>query len=126
MLNIQEINVLGQIFNDTFGYSSTTSSPTMSMKASLSGDVLTVAYTTIVTLVSDRNMRDQCKRHEEESVKLTDDFMKKTKKSFKDGAGRSLKVKQLGTDDSIQVITTSPYVLKKNAYYRRTTNFKVE
>ena len=52
--------------------------------------------------------------------------MKKTKKSFKDGAGRALKVKQMGTDDSIQVITTSPYTLKKNAYYRRTTNFKVE
>ena len=126
MLNFQEINVLGQIFNDTFGYSSTTNIPTMSIKASLSGDVLTVSYTTIVTLVSDRNLGDQCKRYEEESVKLTDDFMKKTKKSFKDGAGRALKVKQMGTDDSIQVITTSPYTLKKNAYYRRTTNFKVE
>ena len=73
MLNFEEVNVLGQVCNDTFGYTSTPSSPTLSIKATLSGDILTVTYTTIVTLVSDRNMRDQCRRYEEESVKMTDD-----------------------------------------------------
>ena len=126
MLNFEEINVLGQVCNDTWGYTSTPTAPTLSLKASLSGDVLTVSYTTIVTLASDRNMRDQCTRYEEESVKMTDDYMKNIKKEFKDGAGRALKVKTLNSDDSIQVITTSPYTIKKTAYYRRTTNFRVE
>jgi hypothetical protein len=126
MLNFEEVNVLGQVCNDTWGYTSTPKSPTLSIKASLSGDILTVSYTTIVTLVSDRNMRDQCKRYEEESVKMTDDYMKNVKKEFKTSAGRALKTKTLNSDDSIQVITTSPYTLKKNAYYRRATSFKVE
>ena len=125
MLNSEEINVLGQVCNDTFGYTSTPTAPTLSLKASLSGDTLTVTYTSIVTLVGDRNMRDQAKRYEEESVKMTDDYMKNLKSQFREGAGRSLKVKTLGTDDSIEVITTSPYSLKKNAYYRRATSFKV-
>jgi hypothetical protein len=125
MLNFQEINALGQILDDTWGRSSTPVSPTMSIKATLSGDTLTVMYTTIASLVSDRNMRDQCKRHAEESVKLTSDYVKRCKKCFKEDAGRALKLKEFKTDDDIQVITTSPYTLKKTAYYRRTTNYKV-
>jgi len=126
MLNFEEINVLGQVCNDTWGYTSTPKAPTLSIKATISGDVLTVTYITIVTLASDRNMRDQCQRYEEESVKMTNDYMKNIKKEFKGSAGRALKVKTLNSDDNIQVITTSPYTIKKNAYYRRATNFKVE
>ena len=74
MLNFEENNVLGQILNDTYGKSSTTVSPTMSIKGSLQGDILTLKYTTVVNLASERNLRDQVRVCEDESVKLTKQY----------------------------------------------------
>ena len=126
MLNFEENNVLGQILDNTFGRSSTTASPTISIKCSLQGEILTVRYATVVNLASERNIRDQIKIFAEESVKLTSDFMKNVRKEFKNGADRALKVKQLSTSDSVEMITTSPYTPRKMAYYRRSTNYTVE
>ena len=79
-----------------------------------------------MNLASERNIRDQIKIFAEESVKLTSDFMKNVRKEFKNDADRSLKVKQLSTSDSVEMITTSPYTPRKMAYYRRSTNYTVE
>mgnify|MGYP003664883063 CR=1 FL=1 len=126
MLNFEEVNILGEILNTTWGKSSTVVSPTMSIKGSLSGDVLTLTYSTIVTLATDRHLRDQVKNHEEESIKLLSDYVKLCKKDFKDGASRALKLKEVDTRDTIEIISTSPFTLKRPAYYKRITSFKVE
>ncbi|MAG25305.1 hypothetical protein CMI47_06965 [Candidatus Pacearchaeota archaeon] len=126
MLNFEETNCIGQILNDTFGKSSTVTSPTMSIKGSLAGDVLTLKYTTVVNLASERNLRDQVRVFEEESVKLIKEYVKNLKKEFKSDASRALKVKELNTDDSVEMITTSPYTPRKIAYYRRSTRFSCE
>ena len=126
MLNTSEINILGQILNDTFGESSTKMSPSMSIKTSLAGDILTCNYISIVTLPKGYHDKATLERCGDESVQLTDKFMKSTRKRFKEGSGRPLKVKQLGTDDSLEMITVNPHAPRKNAYYRRTTSFRVE
>jgi len=126
MLNFEENNVLGQILNDTYGKSSTAVSPTMSIKGSLQGDILTLQYTTVVNLASERNLRDQVRVFEDESIKITNEFMKNVKRQFKEGSGRSLSAKSLGTSDSVEMITSSPFTPRKTAYYRRFTNFKCE
>jgi len=126
MLNFEETNCIGQILNDTFGKSSTVKSPTMSIKGSLAGEVLTLKYTTVVHLASERNLRDQVKVFEEESVKLIKEYIKNIKKEFKNDVSRSLKLKELDTDDSVEMITTSPYTPRKVAYYRRSTRFLCE
>lgn len=126
MFSTEEVNVLGQILDSTWGKSSTVSSPTMSIKANLSGDTLSVSYVTVVHLASERNLRDQVKVFEDESIKITNEFMKNLKKQFKEGVGRSLKAKSLGTSDSVEMITSSPFTPRKTAYYRRFTNFKCE
>ena len=125
MLNFEEVNVLGNILDTTWGKSSTKVSPTMSIKSSLSGEVLTLTYTTIVTLVTDRNLRDQVRNHEADSVKLLSDYVKACKKDFKDVAGRALKVKDIQTRDTIEIISTSPFTLKRPAYYKRITSYRV-
>ena len=71
-------------------------------------------------------MRDLASRYEEESIKITKEYMKNIKKEFKSSAGRSLKAKELTSNDSIDVITTSPYSPRRTAYYRRTTVYRVE
>jgi len=126
MLNFSEVNTLGNICNTTWGKTSTVTSPTMSIKTALSGDVLSVSYSTIVHFASESSMRQQVGRHEEESASITNDYMKNIKKEFKDGAGRALKAKELNTNDSVEVINVSAFSPRKAAYYRRVTTFKVD
>jgi hypothetical protein len=128
MLTMQEIHVLGQILNSTFGKSSTLS-PVASVKCHLYGsdpNKLCVDYTSIVTFASEASMREQKKAFENESTQATNDKMKEIKKDFKTTAGRSLKTKLVNSEDSIEVINASPHTPKKTAYYRRKTLFEIE
>ena len=128
MLSSSEINALGQCLNDDWAGSTMGDfrSPVMSIKTSVSGDVLTCTYTTIVNLASERNLRDQVKVFEDESIKLLKDYVAELKKKFKQSTGRALKVKQLGTRDSVELITASPFTPRKTAYYRRFSDFSLE
>jgi len=79
-MTFDKINALGQILDTTFGKSSTTKSSTFSIKTKMAGDTITVMYTTIVNLVTDRVMRDQVKEEERVSEKLIGDFINEVKK----------------------------------------------
>jgi hypothetical protein len=128
MLSAVEINSLGQILNDTWGQSTFGDfrTPTMSIRTSLSGDILSCTYTTVIHLASERNLRDQVKVFEDESTKFINEYMKSLKKEFKESAGRTLKAKELNSTDSVELITTSPYTPRKTAYYRRFVSFQVD
>jgi hypothetical protein len=126
MLSFHEVNILGNICDSTVGRSSTVNSPTMSIKTRLQGDKFSVTYMTIVNLASVYEMRDLTKRYEEEAAGLINDYMKNVRKNFKTEAGRSLKVKELSSSDTFDVITASAFSPKRNAYYKRTATFHVE
>ena len=128
MLTSYEIDCLGQLTNNTWGYPGGMNSkvPTASINVSLQGDTMTCTYSTIVNLMSDRNLRDQSRGFEEESVKIILEYIKELKRGFKGKAGRSLKAKEIDSNDSIEVISSSPFSPKRTAYYRRFTTFKVE
>jgi len=128
MLNSSEVNILGQILNDTWGKSTRGDfrTPTMCIRSSLQGDLLSCSYTTIVNLASERNLRDQIKPFSEESIKLTKDFIKSLKKDFKEASGRTLKLKQINSTDNVELITASAFSPRKTGYYRRFTRFQCE
>jgi hypothetical protein len=128
MLSLSDINILGQCINSTWGSSGNGEfrTPTMSIKSSIQGDNMTCSYTTIVHLASERNLRDQVRRFEEESIKIIKEYVNLVKKDFKAESGRALKVKEVATTDSVELITASPFTPRKTAYYRRFTTFKVE
>ena len=131
MLSFNEINDLGEVIETTWGKSSTKPGPrdgSMSIKASLEGDVLTIMYTVVCNIVTDHraSVRDQVKGHADQSIKATNEYLKNVKKGFKDLSGRALKTKKLGTDDQIELITMSAYNPRKTAYYRRYTKIKCE
>tara|TARA_R110002020_G_scaffold37124_10_gene112030 strand:+ start:11871 stop:12257 length:387 start_codon:yes stop_codon:yes gene_type:complete len=127
MLDFNQINSLGQILNDTWGTTTLGEfrTPTMSIKTSTQGDVMTCQYTTVVNVASERNLRDQLRTFEDESIKKIKDYVGIVKKEFKAATGSALKLKELGTQDNVELITTSPYAPRKTAYYRRFTNFQV-
>ena len=128
MLTQEEINCLGQITNNTWGYPGGMNKkvPTAAINVSLQDNVMLCTYTTIVNLMSDTNLRDQSKKFEEESIGILKEYIKDLKGEFKSNAGRSLKCKEVDTKDSIEIITVSPFSPKRTAYYRRFTTFEVE
>ena len=125
MLSMQEINVLGQLLNTTWGSTSTAASPTCSIKATMQGDVIVFTYTTITNIVMGINPRDQVREQERQSVEALNQHVKSIEKGFKEAAGRALKLKELGSDDSVEMISMSPHNPKRTAYYRRKTSFKI-
>ena len=128
MLTMQEIHVLGQILNTTFGKSSALS-PVASVKCHMYGsepNKMCVDYTSVVTFASEASMREQKKVFENESTQATNNRMKEIKKDFKETAGRGLKAKLVNTEDSIEVINASPHSPRKTAYYRRKTLFEIK
>jgi len=126
MLSIEEIRAIGQICDTTWGRYSTASSPTMSIKATLQGDKLTIRYLTVCHLASERELRGQVDSVSDESIQITNDYMKNLRKEFKSISGRAIKTKKESTQDSIEMLTTSPYTPRKTAYYRRFTTFTIE
>jgi hypothetical protein len=125
MLNFSEVNALGDICNTTWGRESTRRSPTVSIKTALAGENLTVTYTTVVTFGSEHAMSQQLPRYQDESAQITNDYMRDLKKSFKEKCGRSLKVKDDGSSDSVEVIYATSMSPRKTAYYRRVSNYIV-
>ena len=126
MLSMQEVRVLGQICDTTWGRSSTVVSPTISIKPTLQGDKLTIRYTTVIHIASERGLREQVSPVEEQSIKLIKEYLKNLKSEFKKQAGRSLGAKEDHSHDSIEMLTTSPYTPRKSAYYRRFSTFTVK
>ena len=124
-MTFQQINTLGQLLDTTFGRSSTSKSPTYSIKTSMSGDRIHVTYTTIVNLVADKVMRDQVREEERVSEKLIADFIDSVKKDFKRIEGSTLKLTKGESSDDIELISMSAYSPKKIAYYRRRAVFTV-
>jgi len=124
-MTFEHVNILGQILDTTFGKSSTSKSPTFSIKTTMAGDKVHVMYTTIVNLVTDKVMRDQVREEERVSEKLIGDFMDEVKKEFKRVAGSSLKLKKGDSTDEIELISMSSYSPKRTAYYRRRAVYTV-
>ena len=123
MLSMQEINIIGQILNDTFGSSSTIKSPTFSIKTTMQGNTLVFNYTTVTNLVMGIDIRSQVREQERISASLINDKVKDLKSEFEKAAGRALKIKEEETSDSVEFISMSPHNPKRTAYYKRKTVF---
>ena len=118
MLTSEQINVLGNLLETSFGrYSS--SAGNVSIKLSLHGDTLILKYTTIVHFASETSLQLQVGRLAEESVSRLDDCLKELKKSYKEATGEALSVSDHGSRDNIEMISASNTTPRKVAYYRR-------
>jgi hypothetical protein len=126
MLSQEQVRALGQILDTTFGRSSTTESATASFKTKLQGEMLTVTYATIRKFASETDQWEQTKDFDKESAQLTDDFMKDTKKDFKEAAGSALKVKEQSSMTDFEVIGIQSHVSPaRTVYCKRITTFEI-
>lgn len=121
MLNSNEVNILGNIFNSSFGKSSLT----FNCKASLQGDKIKVMYSTSAIFASEQDMHWQQTRLSEESSSRITDFIASAKKEFKQEAGVALKLNEVLDRDSLELVNASMNNPRRVFVYRRFAEFEI-
>ena len=136
-LNFEEVNVIGNIINDTYGKSSTTSpwpskhgnysDSTTSTKASLQGDILCVTALSINNLGPHGHQHQVIQKVENELNQHINKYMTNLKKEFKkkENAGRELKTKEQKNKRTTDVQDINFYAETRQAYVYRRAYFEI-
>lgn len=116
---------LGQAIDSSWGRSSTPKTASYSVKFSLQGNCLIATYNAIVNFGTEHEMIVLKRRYAEESISIVNAAMKNVKKTYKNLCGESLKVEELQSSDSLEIIGTAVHNPRRTAYYRRVTKFEL-
>lgn len=124
ILTFEEINILGNILNYSFGKSSTKDAG-YGITTSLAGNVMTLTYATVVHFNSSDGLTTQKKEQERQSNEMLQKKLKQVKDDFREQANRALKIKETSSEDEVELISASAYSERKIAYYRRFIKFEI-
>jgi len=124
ILSFEETNILGNVLNYTFGKSSTRDAG-YGIATSLSGNLLTLKYSTVVHFNSSDGLLTQKKEQERQSNEMLDKKLRDVKDDFREQAGRALKLKEVSNNDDVELISATAYSERKIAYYRRAITFEI-
>ena len=146
-LNFEEINILGNIINDTYGKGSTNYGESISTlggytrggagqpssvvtKATLSGNILTITSLSVINLTSPSTQHQQIVNCENELNQHVKKYIGNVKKEFKKqvkngGAGRALKCKQIKNSERNSVEMINHYNENRPAIIGRSIDFEV-
>lgn len=117
MLTIEEVRALGECLNTTWGRSSTNSS-SIKVTHHLAGDLLDLQVQSIVHFDGERSLNPQVIREREIANDIFKDAIKKVKSDFKDSVGKTLTLKEISRDDTVDLIQATSNSPRKIAYYR--------
>jgi hypothetical protein len=121
-----DFNALGQAFDTTWGRSSTPKTASYSVKFDFNGpDALTAKYAAVVNFSHEHEMVTMKRRYAEESGNVIDAVVSAVKKRYKSLTGSTIKMKEVGSDDSVEVISMSAHCPRRTAYYRRAVRFEL-
>ena len=116
MQMITHHDVLSTLLNTTFGNGGS-SSGTVSITPTFSGNTLTLKYKTVVHFAEERSLQLQVERASRESVDRLAACVADLKKNYKEITGETLKLADVKSTDSMELVSgLSP---RKVAYYRR-------
>lgn len=120
-----DINALGQAIDTTWGRTSTPKTASYSVKMSLVGDCIQVSYAAIVNFATEREMIEMRRRYSDECRSVIDAHVKGVKVAYKDLSGKSLKLKDIGRSDSLEIISNSANNPKRTGYFRCKAMFQI-
>ena len=140
-LNFKEVNILGNILNDTFGAGSTNygeggsrytaagvaSNSSVVTKSSLHGNILTVTSLAVINLSHIHTQHQEIAKSENELNQHIKKYVSNAKKEFKkkENAGRALKCKQIKGSEVNSVEMLNHYAENRRAIVRRSIDFEV-
>jgi len=121
-----DYNALGQALDTTWGRSSTPRTASFSVKFSLSGNVLVASYAAIVNFGTEHEMIQMKRNYESESVKVIAEVLKQVKANYKKfSGGKTISLKEISSEDSLEIIGFGVHNPKRTSYYRRKTKFEL-
>lgn len=120
-----DFDALGNALNTTWGKSSTGSISTSSIKSKLHGNNLTIYYVTIVNMTSDREAQTMKDNYAKSADSEIEQYIKKVKTEYKEESEKTLKMKEIGRDSSIEIISMNSFNGRRTAYFRRQVKFEL-
>lgn len=120
-----DYSALGQAIDTTWGRSSTPKTASYSVKFTLQGGSMIASYQAVVNFGTEREMVDMKRLYESESQSIVNESIKNIKSIYKDLSGSSLKVKEVNSVDSLEIIGFAVHNPRRTAYYRRKTVFEI-
>jgi hypothetical protein len=129
-MNKINYNALAQVIDTTWGRSSTRNSHLQSVKVKfIDGDRLAVSYVAVVNFATEKQMIEMKQRYAAESANIVKTTLDGIKKQYNEivnemlhegeDAYKSLKMKEIGANDSLEIIGLGVHNPKRTAYYRR-------
>ena len=115
---MQPIELIHKLLDDT--YKPVSKTGTYSLKHSMHGNRLTLNYSSIVHFASEKSLRPQVEVAKDQARQLIKSKIDRLKKDFKEAADATLKFKDQGEDDNIEVSQSTSNSPRKVAYYRYT------
>jgi hypothetical protein len=116
--------ILSSLLNTTFGNESSPSG-TRSITCSFEADTLTLKYQTIVHFAGEHAIRGQMTRITEEAIQIMTDKVTELKSSYKEITGKALKLKEVFSDDDVEILPGAIHSPRRVAYYRRHHRLKL-
>jgi len=124
-MNAEEYNVLSTVSDPTYRDNYDSIGSFKIIPKIVSEGKMTITCMVVVNLLNRSEMRDEAKKAEDQLDKVCNETLKRIKKDFKAGAGRTLKTKQVGCDNSIELMSMSSYSSKGTALVRNVYSFEV-
>lgn len=116
---------LGQAIDTTWGRSSTPKTASYSVKFTLQGSSMVASYQAVVNFGTEREMIDMKRLYESESVSVINESIKRIKSIYKEISGNTLKVKEVNSNDSLEIIGFGVHNPRRTAYFRKKTVFEI-
>lgn len=128
MADFETTRILGQLLDYEVGKSGNVPSANVaSIKGKLVADQLHTTFTTIFTY-DRRNpafLNSQLRALKEEANMVTNDYVARLKKQFKERSGRTLKLNEISCVDDMQMTSYNSMNTKATAYFRLFAKYEV-
>lgn len=118
-------NALGQAIDTTWGRSSTPKTAGYSVKFNLQGNRIIASYAAVVNFGTEKDMILMKRSYAEESQAVIAEAIKQVKATYRDVAEKSIVLKEVSSNDSLEIIGFGVHNPKRTAYYRRKTVFEI-
>jgi len=126
MLSSNEVAILGNILNSSWGRGNST---TYNCKATLEGSKLKIMYSTTAYFASERDMYWQQQQIANEAAARIADLIKQSKDQFKEKSGSALKLQETDSQalnrDSLELVNASMNNPRRIFLYRRFACFEI-
>ena len=119
-MTFDEVNVLGNLLNTTFGRYSTVKAPTESVTGSLSGDMLIMKYVTVMTLYDRQEHRHLINNQCEIAKKTLLSKIKDIERAFNKNCGTNYKIKEVECTHMVDPTSFRPNGLPSDTFFKMT------